>query len=385
MDFSLTPGQTEIRDAHSAFASAKLNVELEVRDRSGISDESVFRRLWRDIADFGVLGLVAPTPFGGQEYDIPTAAVALFGLGRTCRDNGLLLAVSAQIWTVIQPILEFGSDAQKQALIPQLVAGEIIGSDAVSEPDSGSDAMTVQTTAVLDGDCYVLNGKKVYVGQASFCDFAIVFAQTNPDAGAWGVSAFLVPMNLPGITRAEPLDKIGYRTISNGAIRFTDVRLRKSALLGKPGAGKAIFARSSIWERQMIFAAHTGAMARQLANCIAFARSRSSQGQRIAAYQSVSNRLADMKVRLETCRLMQMRAAWQMEQGIGTALDAAVTKLTISEALLASSLDAQRIHGGAGFLIGSDVGRDTRDHLGSVILGGTSDIQRNIISSLLPK
>ena len=389
MDLFLTKQQQEIRERHKDFA-AGLDADLASRDTSGKIDETRYRADWLQIANFGVLGLAAARAFGGQGHDIPTAAAALYGLGQGCRDNGLLLAINAQIWTVIQTISEFGSEAQKQALLPRLVAGEIIGSDAVSEAAAGSDAMTVQTTAEPSEGGYLFNGEKVYVGQAPFCDIAITFAQTDPKAGAWGVSAFIVPMDLPGIERGSALDKIGYRTIANGTIRFSNVRLPATAMLGKPGAGKAIFGRASEWERQMIFASHVGAMERQLSDAIAFARARKSQGQRLSAYQSVSNRLADMQVRLETCRLLQMRAAFQMENQTGTALDASVTKLTralvchsiFSKALLASSLDAQRIEGGAGLLFGSDAGRDTRDHLGSVVLGGTSDIQRNIIAAL---
>lgn len=382
MDFGLIDEQETIEREYFAFAQSELNEGLAERDRTGKIDETDYRDRWRLLARYGTLGLALTQDFGGQGLDTVTAAVALHGLGRGCHDNGLLLAVNAQIWTIVLPILEFGTDAQKQEYLPRIAKGEWIGADAISEVQSGSDAMTVTTTAKREGDRYILNGQKVYVGQSAICDFAIVFAQTNPNAGAWGVSAFLVPMSLPGIERDVPLDKTGYRTLANGVLSFHDVVVPAEMMLGREGAGKAIFGRSSVLERQMIFASHVGAMRRQLDDCIAFARMRESGGQPIAQFQSISNRLADMQMRYEACWLAQMRAAWQLDLGQENALQASVTKLQISEALLASSLDAARIHGGPGYAFDTEASRDLRDNLGSVILGGTSDIQRNIIAGL---
>lgn len=382
MDFGITDEQKEIEREYFSFSQSELNEGVAERDKSGEIDQADFRDRWQRLARFGTLGLVLPKEFGGQALDNVTATVALHGLGRGCHDNGLLLAVNAQIWTIAMPILEFGTDAQKKQFLPRIARGEWIGADAISEVQSGSDAMTVATTAKREGDSYILNGQKVYVGQSGICDFAIVFAQTDEKAGAWGVSAFLVPMSLNGVERHVPLDKTGYRTLSNGTLSFHDTKVPAHMLLGREGAGKAIFGRSSVLERQMIFASHVGAMQRQLDGCITFARSRESGGQPIVQFQSISNRLADMQVRYETCWLTQMRAAWQLDNGVENALQASVTKLQISEALLASSLDAARIHGGSGYRFDSDTSRDLRDNLGSVILGGTSDIQRNIIAGL---
>jgi alkylation response protein AidB-like acyl-CoA dehydrogenase len=383
MDFSFSKEQSDLFGSYRAFGAEHLNDGIGQADQSGIIEPDHYRQKWRMIADFGVLGLAMPKSYGGLGHSIETATAALIGLGEGCHDNGLLLAINAQLWTVLHPILEFGTEEQKQEWLPRIVSGDIIGCDAVSEAQSGSDAMGVTTTAREIADGFILDGAKVYVGQATTCDLAVVFAQTTPDAGAWGVSAFLVPMDADGVSRSEPLEKTGYRTIANGTLNFENVHLPSAALLGRLGAGKAIFGRSSTLERQLIFASHVGAMKRQLDECVLFAKSRKSGGGAIAQYQSVSNRLADMQARYETCWLMQMRAAWQVDQGQETPQSAALTKLVISEALLASSLDASRIHAGPGYAFDTNVSRDIRDHLGSVFLGGTSDVQRNIVAKLL--
>ncbi|MBF9030981.1 acyl-CoA dehydrogenase [Rhodobacterales bacterium HKCCE3408] len=380
MDFTLTDSMIAAGKSARDFAEARLNRDLDARDRRGTYDAGEWRSRWTDLADQGLLRLGLAEDLGGDGQDLMTAAHVLHEIGVACRDNGLLLALNAQIWTIIRPIAEFGSDAQKYRYLPRILSGEWIGADAVTELASGSDAMALRTSAVRDGSDYVIDGEKAFIGMAPACDFALVFARTNPDAGSWGVSAFLMDMSEPGVRRGAEIDKSGLRTIPTGFLSFDGVRLPESARLGPEGAGSSIFARSSEWERQMIFASNVGAMKRQLSDCIAYANERSVFGRPIAQNQSVANRLADMRLRYETSLLMQRRAAWQMQTGTGTGAEAALTKLHISEAILASSLDAVRTMGGAGCLWDADAARDLRDAVGGVIYGGTSDIQRNIIA-----
>lgn len=384
MDLTITDDMAQRGAAARHFAKDHLNAGLAERDRRGTLEAAEWRSLWSAAADHGLLRLGLDTAHGGDGTDLMTATHVLHEVGHWCRDTGVLLALNATLWTVLRPLVEFGTEAQQARYLPRLLAGDWIGADAVTELASGSDAMALQTEAVRDGDSYVLNGQKAFIGMAPCCDLALVFARTNPAAGAWGVSAFLVETSLPGVTRGPEIEKLGLRTIPTGFLGFADVRLPDSARLGPEGAGASIFARSSEWERQMVLCAHVGAMKRQLEACVAFSQQRSVFGQPIARHQSVSNRLADMRVRYETCHLMQRRAAWQMQTGTGDAAAAAITKLHISEALLASSLDAVRTMGGQGFLWEAEAARDLRDAVGGVLYGGTSDIQRNIIAQFLP-
>ncbi len=381
--FDLSDTQTALQTTYAERAKALDLGTLAAQDASGHLDLNEWRGIWQQIADTGILGLAAPQDFDGAAQGIVTCAAALHGFGEGCVHNGLLLAIGAKMWTVIQPIVEFGTLEQCQRYIPDLIAGRIIGSDGVTEATAGSDAMTLNTTARADGDDYILNGEKIYVGLAPLCDVALVFASTAPEKGAWGISAFLVDMSLRGATRGGHVDKAGLRSIPTGRLTFDNVRLPASARLGAEGAGRAIFGRASEWERQMIFAGHVGGMKRQLDQCVAHARSRTSGGVPINTHQSVSNRIADMRLRYETTWLMQLRGAWQMDQQRSTAAQAALTKLHISEALLASSIDALRTMGGAGYYFEADPARDLRDAMGGVILGGTSDIQRQIIAAML--
>jgi alkylation response protein AidB-like acyl-CoA dehydrogenase len=253
----------------------------------------------------------------------------------------------------------------------------------MTESASGSDAFALSTTAEPTDDGYVLNGEKVYIGLGPACDVALVFATVDPALGRWGLSAFLVEKSDPGFFRGPPEHKLGLRTSPLGSVRLENCFVPKDRLLGDEGTGAAIFNHSMEWERSFIFASHVGRMARQLEICANYAHERKVFGQAIEQNQSVSNRLADMRLRLETSRLLLYKTAWMKSQDLPCASEAAMAKLHISESFTASSLDAIRIHGGLGYMEDSGVPRDLRDAVGGVIYSGTSDIQRQIIASLL--
>lgn len=378
MDFSLTDQQLNLRSRVAA-AVAELDTTLSERDESGAFDQST----WRVLADTGVLRANLPVEYGGSGYDTLTTVLMLEGLGFGSRDNGLALAATGQIWTVQEPILRFGTDEQKLRYLPALSRGESIGAHAITEPDSGSDSYSLTTTAVKDGDGYVLSGTKTLIGMAPVCDVALVFAKTAPEHGRWGISAFLVDTETPGLSQIGPRPKMGLRTNPIGDLVFEDCRVPDSALLGPPGAGLSISTDSLDYERSFILACQVGAMERQLEEAVGYATSRKQFGQSIGGFQSVSNRLADMKMRLDVAKLLLYRAAWLKDQGKPAQLESALTKLHIAEAFVDSSLDSIRIHGGVGYLTEHGVERDLRDAVGGVIYGGTSDIQRQVIARLL--
>ena len=380
MDFGWTTLQLARRQGALAFARAELaDDELTLRDQEG----RFSRALWERCAAFGILGLSVPPEFGGEELDLPTAMLIMEGLGEGCADNGLTFALNAQLWTVQRPIVRFGTDAQKQRFLPGLAAGKLIGAHALTEPDAGSDAFSLSTRAERRGSDYVLNGGKSLVTMAPLADVALVFAATNPAAGKWGISGFLVERGTPGF-RAEPMQqKMGLRTVPIGRLTFEDCVVQESRRLGPEGAGVSISTHSLEVERCCILASQLGAMDRQLARAIAYSRTRRQFGQPIGKFQSVSNRIADMKLRIETARLLLYKVAWLVERGQPAMMEAALLKLCLSEAFVASGLDAIRIHGGEGYLSESGVERDLRDAIGGVIYAGTSDIQRNIVARLL--
>jgi alkylation response protein AidB-like acyl-CoA dehydrogenase len=242
--------------------------------------------------------------------------------------------------------------------------------------------MAMSTHAVKEGDSYRLNGRKTYIGMAPLADLALVYAKTDPDAGQWGISAFLVEKETAGFSAGENVTKMGLRTMPMGEFVFDDCRVSESCRLGAEGSGMSLFNHAMEWERSFILCSHVGAMARQLRECVEFARSRKQFGKTIGDFQSVSNRIADMSVRLETCRLLLYKLAWMKQAGRTATLEATMANLWHAESFLASSLDAIRTHGGRGYLTDHEVERDLRDATGGVIYAGTSDIQRNLIARL---
>ena len=380
MDFGWTDEQIARRQAALDFARVELADEaLAERDREGrFSPE-----LWARCARFGLLRLSVPAAQGGEELDLPTAMLVMEGLGEGCLDNGLTFALNAQLWTVQRPIARFGSAEQRDRFLPGMADGRLVGAHALTEPDAGSDAFSLTTRAERRGDGYVLNGVKHLVTLAPIADVALVFAVTNPAAGKWGISGFLVERGTPGFSAAPMEHKMGLRTVPIGRLHFEECVVPESARLGPEGAGVSISNHSLEVERCCILASQLGAMERQLARAVAHARTRRQFGQPIGKFQSVSNRIADMKLRIETARLLLYKVAWLVERGRPAMLEAALLKLYLSEAFVASGLDAVRIHGGEGYLSESGVERDLRDAIGGVLYAGTSDIQRNIVARLL--
>lgn len=374
---------TSFEDMLFALGRSRLSVDVEARDQRGAKDPADWKPLWQEAADAGVLGMILPRDYGGQGLSMVNAARAMARLGEGCRDNGLLLALNGQMWAMQMSIYEFGNEDQRRKWLPGLVSGARLCAHAVTETESGSDAMSMTARAEkIAGGGYRINGRKIWVGTAPGADMAQVFASTNPDHGPWGLSVFLVDLDAPGVTRGAPYEKVGHRTVPAGEITFENVEVPEEARLGAEGAGQSIFNRSIDWERRFIFAGHVGAMKRQLDEAAAFARNRKPGGTPIDSYQSVSNRLADMRLRWETSRLMIENAAREIDEGREDKSTAALVKLHVSEALLANAQDAMRIRGGAGYKMG-ETERMLRDAAGCITLGGTSDIQRKIIAGLL--
>jgi alkylation response protein AidB-like acyl-CoA dehydrogenase len=380
MDFGWTDDQLARRAAARDFATRELaDPALETRDREGSFD----RELWERCARFGILGLSVPAEFGGAEVDLPTAMLIMEAVGEGCADNGLAFALNAQLWTVQRPIARFGSEDQKRRYLPGLCAGSLLGAHALTEPGAGSDAFSLSMRAERHGDDYILDGTKCLITLAPIADMALVFASTNPGLGKWGVSAFLVERGTPGLSAGAMQHKMGLRTAPLGTLHFERCIVPAGARLGPEGAGVSIASHSLEVERCCILASQLGAMERQLQHAIAYARSRHQFGQPIGKFQSVSNRVADMKLRIETARLLLYKVAWLVERGQPAMMEAALLKLYLSEAFVDSGMDAVRIHGGLGYLSEVGVERDLRDAIGGVLYAGTSDIQRNIVARLL--
>ena len=350
----LTPEQLAFREAVAGFAGRI----AAVPDGSGQTFSS---NLWRRCAEFGIHGLPVPEEFGGSAADPVSIALALETLGYLGVDNGLLFSVNAQMWSCTLPLVRFGSTEQKARYLRGLCDGSLVGVHAMTEPESGSDALSLATTAVPDGDGSILNGSKTFITNAPVADLFIVFATVDRNLGFAGLSAFLVDGGNEGLSVGPPFRKMGLGASPMAEVLLTDCRVGPEALLGRLGAGMAMFNAAMDWERGFILASAVGRMQRQLELCVEHARDRHQFGQPIGRFQSVANRIVDMKVRVETSRLLLYQMARLRSSGKSASLESAMVKLHVSECYVASALDAVQIFGGAGYLVESGLEGELRD------------------------
>jgi alkylation response protein AidB-like acyl-CoA dehydrogenase len=379
MDFSWTTEQVELRNKIINFVKAELNENILELDRQEVFNAEG----WQKISKLGILGLPIPKEYGGSEADILTTICALEALGYSYPDNGILFALNAHLWACEIPLLTFGNEQQKQRYLPKLCRGEFIGGHAITEPEAGSDIYSMTTIAYKQNDKYLLNGTKSFVSNGTVADLYIVFATVDPSQVKKGITAFIVEKDFPGLEVKRQVSKMGLRTAMTGELCFKNCEVSRENRLGKEGSGVAIFTHSMEWERGFILSSAIGTMERILDRCINYAKHRQQFGQAIGKYQLVSSKIVDIKIRLETSRVLLYKMGWLKKMRKSAVLEAAMTKLYISESWVQTCLDAIQIHGGSGYLTEFELERELRDALGSRIYSGTSEIQRLIISQMM--
>jgi alkylation response protein AidB-like acyl-CoA dehydrogenase len=379
MDFAWSDEQAQLRETVLKFAKGVLNENYADREKRGEFNHEG----WMKCAEIGIQGLPIPEEYGGMGLDALTAMGVLERLGYACKDNGLVFSINAHMWTLEIPLLNFGTEEQKKSYLPRLCRGELIGANAMSEPDSGSDAYSLSATADKRGEQYVLNGSKVFVTNGPVADIMLVYATVDRSKGPNGVTAFLVEKGTPGLSMGAHTEKMGLKTSPMCELYFDDCRIPVENRLGREGAGKNLFTDSMTWERSCILASAVGAMERILETCIAYANERRQFGEPIGKFQLVAEKIVDMKMRLEASRALLYRAGWLRSRGKSIFLEAAMAKLQISESWIQTALDAVQIHGGYGYMVEYEIERELRDAVSSKLYSGTSEIQRMIIASLL--
>jgi alkylation response protein AidB-like acyl-CoA dehydrogenase len=376
---TFTEEQENFKKMAMEFARRELNEGAKEREKRG----EFFEAGWRKCAEFGIPGISMPEEYGGLGLDAMTSVATMEGLGYACKDSGLLFSLNSHIWTCESPINKFGSTAQKERYLPRLVAGTIKGGHAMTEPDSGSDAFSMRCKAEKKGDRYLLNGSKTFITNAPIADILLVFAVTDRQKGFAGISTFIVEKGFPGFSLGTPLDTMGLKTSPLGEVFLEECEVPEENRLGQEGAGSGIFNSEMEWERSCLFAAHLGAMESVLEACVRHARERKQFGKSIGKYQSVSHKIADMRVRVELSRLMLHKVASMKAQGKRAPLESAMAKLFISESYVQTCTDALHIHGAYGYSTEYDFERHLRDAIAGKIYSGTSEIQRNIIATFL--
>jgi alkylation response protein AidB-like acyl-CoA dehydrogenase len=358
----------------AAWAAAKLDDDVDEFDRDR----------WRRAAEHGIQALTIPEAHGGLAVSGVEAMLMFEGLGLGCTDNGTVFALASQVFPVQMALAQFGTDDQQSRWFPGLLDGSLVGAFAMSEPDAGSDTSAIATTAtLLDDGSYRLAGTKAWITLGPVCDVAIVFATTDRSLGRWGLTAFLVDTSAGGVHLGQPEPKLGMPTSPFGAVTIDGCVVGADAVLGSPGAGAAVFGAAVEAERAFLYAAQVGAMERVIDLTVERARTRQQFGQPIGAFQAVSHRIADMKLRHESARLLLYKVAALHDRNEPITMASALAKLSSSESAVQTALDAVRIHGAEGITDACGLEADLRDAVGGYSYSGTSEIQRNIVAGLL--
>jgi alkylation response protein AidB-like acyl-CoA dehydrogenase len=346
----------------------------------------------RVLAEGGALGLSIPREHGGGGFDLVTTAHAYEGLGRALPDGGVLLAAGAHLFGVAMMIAKAGTDEQKARWLPKLATGEVLATVCATEEGSGSDVAAAQTLAepLADGG-FRVTGRKRYVTAAARAGLYFVIARNGGDprgatgdaratSESRGLVALLVPRETSGVAPGEPLAVAGLRNAELAPVAFDGAEVGASALVGRAGAGLAVFQIAMTYERAMILAFRLGAMEAQLRESVAFARTRRLGDTPIAKHQAVAHRVARMKLRLETARLLTYRAAWALDRGERAQSEAALAKWHVASAATESALDAIKLRGGAGLLSESGLVQVLDETIGNGAHSGTEDVLANIVA-----
>lgn len=363
-----------------------LDQYFEALNAGHVEDEAngVFpREKWDVIRQSGVIRLPFAPEWGGLGHDPLTMVYVLEHLGYGCQDSGLLFTLATQIVSVAIPIQKFGSDELKERYLRRLIEGEILGAHAISEPEAGSDATAMTTTATADGDDYVINGKKAFCTSGPVADVITVYAQTAADGGATGISAFIVEADTPGLTVGEPIEKMGLNTSPIGALEFHDCRVPASNIISRPGAGFFVLEHVMTWEILGIFIMMVGEMQRRLERCVKFAKTRKQFGVPIGTNQYIAGKIVDQKLGVENSRKHIYDTARRFAARRSVTAEVAMAKLVTSEANLASALAAVQIFGGRGYMREEGLEKELRAAVGAPIYSGTNEMQRIRLAAML--
>ncbi len=375
MNFALSPEQQRIRDLARRFADDEVAPLAREADERGEFPLHLVRRM----GELGFLAGPVERAYGGAGMDYVSFALVYEELGRVDSSVRGFLAVHAGLVSLC--VRDWGTEEQKRRYLPRLASGEWIGCYALTEPNAGSDAASMEATAREDGGHYVLRGEKIWVTNGGLADVAVVFATRDPQARHRGICAFIVETTTPGLRREKmPGKELGHRASDHARFLLEDVRVPKSALLGAPGEGFRVAMSALDHGRLGVGAGAVGVAQACLDACVAFTRTRRQFGQRLADFEMIQAHLADMAADVEAARLLVYRAAWLKDQGAATTRETSIAKLFATEAAVRAAGDAVLIHGGRGYSNEYPVERFYRDIKGLQIYEGTSHIQRIIIA-----
>lgn len=374
MDFQLTKEQKQYRREIINFAKNNLNDEEFL--------ENFSERMWKKISDFGFLGLVIDEEYGGLGESYLTAAVALEALGYGCENNGFVFVVNNHIWVSQNLIYLYGQKELKDKYLPDMVVGKKIGAIAITEADSGSDALSMETYACEQNGNYVLNGSKMFISNGPIADVFVVIAVTQKEP-VKRYTAFIVEKSFEGIHIGKNIEKMGLGACPTSEITFTNCIVPKKNIIGKFNEGNIVLTNALEWERCYEFASHIGAMQRIMEKSIEYVNQRKQFGKPIKEYQAVSHKISDMKISLEMARLMLYKIAWLKDNKRSAYSEVSMFKVFVSENYIKTCRDALQIFGAYGYTKEYPLERELRDALACSIYSGTNEMQRNTIFQML--
>ncbi|WP_264739875.1 acyl-CoA dehydrogenase [Cytobacillus firmus] len=376
MNLRFTEEQEMMRKMVRDFAQTEIAPFVEKMEQGEFP-----REILRKMGGLGLMGIPIPEKYGGSEMDFTSYIIAIHELSRVSATVGVILSVHTSVGT--NPILYFGTEEQKQKYIPKLASGEYLGAFCLTEPSAGSDAGSLKSRAVKDGDHYVINGSKVFITNAGEADVYIVFASTNPELGSKGISAFIVEKDTPGLLFGKDEHKMGLHGSRTLQLTFEDMRVPAENLLGNEGEGFKIAMANLDAGRIGIASQALGIAEAAFEAAASYAKERVQFGKPIAAQQGVGFKLADMATSTEAAKLLIYRAADMRQRGVKCGLEASMAKLFASKTAVDVTTEAIQVFGGYGYTEDYPVERYFRDAKITEIYEGTSEIQRIVISKQL--
>ena len=379
MDFSPTEDQLAVRDTARDFATQEVLPKAAEIDREHRHPTELVARM----AELGFLGIAVPEQYGGSGFDNVSYVLAMEEIARACASTAVIMSVNNSL--VCDPLLRFGTEAQKQQWLVPLAQGKLLGCFALSEPEAGSDAAAQKTTAVRDGSDWVINGTKNWITNGPVADVCVLFTMNDQAAGHKGITAFILPMKTKGVRTGKPDDKLGIRGSKSSQIYLDDVRLPGDALLGEVGGGFKVAMSTLDGGRIGIAAQAVGIARAALEDSLGYAQQRRTFGKPIAQHQAIAFKLADMATEIDAARLLALRAAWLKDSKKPYGKEAAMAKLYASEVANKAAREAIQIFGGNGYVTEFPVERHFRDAKITEIYEGTSEIQRQVIASPLTR
>ncbi len=380
MDFELTSDQKMLQDQVRKFAQAELAPLAAEIDKTGAFPMASLKKMAR----LGLMGIIVPEKYGGSGFDFVSLAIAVEEISRACASTGVIVAVNNSLTTY--PILQFGSEDQKNKYLPPLCSGEKIGAFALTEPNAGSDASAIESTARLEGDHYVLNGTKRFITNGGEAGTFVVFAYTNKELKHKGISGFIVERDTPGFTLGKHEDLMGIRATANCELMFDDVKVPKENLLGKEGDGFKICMNTIDVSRIDIGAQGVGIAQAALDEAIKYSKERKAFGQPICNFEMIESMIADMATRIHAARLLVHYAGFCKDRGMSRfSKEAAMSKYFAADIAVDVTRKAVQIHGGYGYSKDYAVERLYRDAKILELYEGTSEIQKIVIARELTR